>query len=65
MLITATNSFGYSVLTQDKIPVKRSKESLAKLTLCFLIPLEPLHMPGFLCLFKTTPTVIVCRIFKS
>lgn len=60
MLISATNGFGYPVLTQDKISVKQSKESLAKVTF-FLIPLEPLHT---LFLFKTTLTVIVCRIYK-
>lgn len=60
VLISATNGFGYPVLTQDKISVKQREESLAKVTL-FLIPLEPLHI---LCLFKTILTVIVCRIYK-
>lgn len=64
LIISATNGFEIPVLTQDKTYVKQSKEPPAKFTLCFLIPLEPLRMPDFLCLFKATPTVPVCSIYK-
>lgn len=61
VFISAINGFGYPVLTQDKISVKQSKDSLAKVIHCFLIPLEPLHIPGFFRLVKTT---LVCGIYK-
>lgn len=60
LLIRAAISFEIPVLTQDKTHVKPP----AKFTPCFLIPLEPLHMPDFLCLFQAAPSVTVCSIYK-
>lgn len=48
LLIRAAIGFEIPVLTQDKTHVKPP----AKFTPCFLIPLEPLHMPDFFVYFK-------------